>query len=296
MNNITMNVRKIIIVPIIFGLIFTMGFNGFLLILGKTEIIGSFMNFYNRATVDSFPTYTVIALVLSGICQLLAALLFIAALFKTEFLLIREAKTVKWGILAAIFSLTLYGFAVRMISNHQAAANIFFYEGFLYFFLWYVERQTAAVSHHNIFEKIKLLPIFLTMFYTMGQPGYNKLFNTSEVMGGYVNMFKDTFLAQLPGGIPLFIYILGVFELAVAVLILCSLLKREFLPEYDKTIFDIAMLVTITTFIMLAFGLNILMNYPGTTNLVFYAVVSLGFYGYAGSMAVKRKVSYSESD
>lgn len=121
----------------------------------------------------------------------------------------------------------------------------------------------------------------------MGQPGWNKLFNTSEVMGNYVRMFQESFLASLPGGIPPFIYLLGVCEVAVPLLMLMALVRREFLPLQNRTFLSWAMLVSMTTFIMLAFGLSVLVNYPGATNLIFYAIISLGLWLYMNPLEEK---------
>ena len=122
----------------------------------------------------------------------------------------------------------------------------------------------------------------------MGQPGFQKLFNSSKVMGQYVSMFQDSFLAQLPGGIPPFIYLLGLLEFSVPLLLLVSAVKREWLPSRPQTFFSWAMLISITTFIMLAFGLGVLLNFPGSTNLIFYAIISLGFYTYTQANKEKR--------
>lgn len=277
----TTHIRQVILLPIIVGLIFSMGIDAALLLQGKSETIHLFMNYYNNRPAVEFPGYATGSLMISAIFQLITVILCVISLIKLEFLLNSGAKFLKLGLLAAIVSLAFYGFSVRMISSHQASANLFFYGAFLYFVLWYVERQTGVSNPNCLFNKIKLLPIFFVIFYTMGQPGYNKLFDTDTVMGPYLNMFKDTFLAQLPGGIPPFIYFLGVCEFIVPILLIVSVVKGEFLPERKKLFFDISMFITVATFIMLAFGLKILLNYPGSTNLVFYAIVTLGFYAYA---------------
>lgn len=278
-----LQIQSIISIPVTIGLIFSTGFFGFQLVQGDATIVSTFMNFYNRQPVEVFPSFVTPVLMFTGFLMLVSAVLLTGALFKREFCLNKEANLLKWGVFSAIFSFTLYGFAVRMISNHQAAANLFFYVGILYFFLWFIEKETREFQKNTFFNQVKLLPIFLMMLYTMGQPGFQKLFNTSKVMGNYTAMFQDSFLAQMPGGIPPFIYLLGILEFAVPILILVSLAKREFLSSQPKPFFNWAMFVSVTTFIMLAFGLAVLLNFPGSTNLIFYAVISLGFYVYAKS-------------
>lgn len=273
-------VKQIIALPIIVGLMISMGINGFFLVQGKAEIVNLFMNFYNGRPVSEFPSYTTMVLILSGALQLFGLFLLITSLIKREFLPENRATFLKWGTLMGAFSWSLYGFVLRMISNHSGAANLFFFLGMIYLFLWFVEKREKVEVRNSIFDHIKLLPIIFTMTYTMGQPGYNKLFQTADVMGFYVTMFQDSFLAKLPGGIPPFIYLLGILEIAVPILLLIGLVRCEFIASRPKTFLGWGMIVGISTFIMLSFGMSILLNFPGATNLVFYAIVSLGFWLY----------------
>ena len=190
------SVSKLIIVPIIVGLIFTMLINGVALIFGGLESASMFVNFYNRTKIEILPFYSSLTMFVVAVLQVVCALLLTASVLKKEFVFTKETNLLKWGLLAGILSVVLYGFMTRMISNHQGAANLFFYTGILYFTLWYVEKR--SVDSHPLFEKIKLLPIFFTLFFTMGQPGFNKIFDSAKVIPNYENMFKDSFLAQLP--------------------------------------------------------------------------------------------------
>lgn len=272
-----LKVSNFITLPIAVGLIISMAINGIQLVQGNPEIIAKFMNFYSRDIQIDFPFYSNAVMVLTGALQLLTALLLAISLVRFEFLPDKKSTFFKWGIFMGILSLMTYGFAVRMISNHQAAANMFFYMAFLYFLLRYVEKN--SISEESVFDKIKLLPIFVTLIYTMGQPGFQKIFNPSAVIPNYVQMFDGSILSQMPGGIPPFIYFLGAMELSVPIILLVSLLKLEFLKD-SKCLFSIASFIAIATFIMLNFGLSILINYPGATNLIFYAISTLWLYYY----------------
>ncbi len=267
------------LLPITVGLIMTMFINGTALLTGGHEMSATFMNFYNKRAAGVLPAYSTFVMLATAVVQLTSSILLVWALVKRFLQGDRSGALLKWGIWMALVSVVLYGFATRMISNHQAAANLFYYTGLLYVLLWYVERQSTGRGQR--FAQVKLLPMFFTLLYTMGQPGIQKLFFADEVVPKYVMMFKDTFLAQLPGGIPPFIYMLGVFETLVAVLVVVSLVRLEFLPTRSKTTLSLALLLGSLTFIMLTFGLSILLNYPGATNLVFYAVFCLFFYIYA---------------
>lgn len=266
------------VLPIVVGLILSMVIYGVQLVpLGEDTLV-KFMNFYTPKVKTDLPTYSGALMRLTGALQLLAAALLALGLFKGEFLLHRQTPWLKWGILTAIFAVTLYGFAVRMISNHQAAAAFYFYSGLLYIFLWYIERHGQQGS--ALFEKLKTLPIFLIMLYTMGQPGMQKLFNSAQMVPYYVQMFEGSFLAGMPGGIPPFIYFLGFMEMLVPVLLVVSLVKGEFLGQGQKVFFSLACFVGISTFIMLSFGLTTLLNMPGAANLIYYAIFTLWFYYY----------------
>lgn len=277
MNNL--RTSNFITLPIIIGLILSTLINGITLLLGGSERITQFINFYNRQNVTEFPSYLSAMLLLFAVSFVVAGVFLVIALAKGEFIPQRKANFLQWGIFSAIVGVTLYGFSVRMISNHQAAANLYFYFGLLYFFLWYVENN--ASQRNSVLEKIKLLPIFAILIYTMGQPGLQKILNATEVMPRYVNMFKDSVLASMPGGIEPMIYFLGIAETIVPILLIVALLRKEFLPNMTKTYFGWGLLVSAFTFVILSFGLGVILNLPGATNLVFYAIFTLGFYAYA---------------
>lgn len=276
-----LQLRQIITIPIIVGLMISMGINGYHLIQGNPETVSLFMNFYNRTPTADLPGYSMALLMLTGVLQIASALLLIGSIVKGEWQLDNDRATLLcWGLFVGATAITLYGLGVRLISNHQAAANLFYYLGAIYLVLWFVESRSHKPSEHTLLDHIKLLPIIITMIYTMGQPGWQKLINTSEVMGHYVHMFDGSILAQMPGGIPPFIYILGVLEAAVAILLIIALVKREFVAGRKPTFLYLGMLVSATTFVMLAFGLSVLVNFPGATNLIFYSIVTLGLWLY----------------
>lgn len=278
-------ISNIITLPIVVGLIISMSINGIILIQDKHDTIGKFLNFYSRDSTTEFSFYIKATMVVTGLLQFMTSIVLLLGIAKLEFLTNKNSKFLKSGLLTGIFSLTTYGFAVRMISNHQAAANLFFYLAFLYLLLWHVEQYST--SEMSFFNKIKQLPIFITLMFTMGQPGFQKLFNSSAVIPNYVKMFEGSILSKMPGGIPPFIYFLGLMEFSVPIILLISLMRKEFLKENSKPFFSIGAFITITTFVMLNFGLSILINYPGATNLILYAISTLWFYYYVTEKKTK---------
>jgi hypothetical protein len=274
-----LKIRSLILFPVIIGLIFTMAINGCVLLTGSETTHLEFLNHYNRKPVPDYPSYYTFLMYGNAILQIAAAILLAISLFNREYLVGKNAFFLKWGIFSGILSVSIYGFMVRVISNHGAAANLYFYAGFLYLLLWLVEQRKFNVRS-DLFKKIKVLPIYFILFYTMGFTGWQKLFNSEVVMGGYVNIFKNSFLSKLPGGITPFIYFLGILEISVPLLLVMSLFKKEFLLDKRTRFLDVSLFVSVTTFILLCFGLSVVMNYPGATNLVFYALLTLGAYSY----------------
>lgn len=273
------NISSIILIPISMVLIFSMFINGLTVIIGGAPAHLEYLNFYNRSMLDSYPTSYSMLFYVTGILQLIGSVVILISLLRKEYLESKNALIFKWGVLTCIFSVVIYGFMVRQISNHGAAANLYFYACLLYLCLWTVEKRKVNIVTRKFFY-LKVIPIYLILAYTMGFPGFQKLFNPEKVMGNYVNLFKDSFLSKLPGGIEPTIYFLGIIEIAVPVLILISLIRREFVPGSNNIFLQFSILTSICTFIMLCFGLSLIMNYQGATNLVFYAIFTLGLFYY----------------
>ncbi|WP_292009467.1 hypothetical protein [Chryseobacterium sp.] len=272
-------INSYITLPIYIGLIFTMLINGWNFFTGDQVTFLKYLNIYNNSPLDSYPSYFSSLFYLTGIAQIISAIILIYALIKKHFLKSPSSSLLKWGILLSLFSVSIFGCMLRIISNHGGSANLYFYLCILYFLLWYTEKY-ASESQNTVFQQIKLFPVYFSLFYTMGLPGWQKLVNTSEVMGKYIRMFSTSFLGQLPGGVAPFIYFLGTLEIIVPILLIVSLFKGEYNPQKRSLFLNMALLISICTFIMLSFGLSVLVNYPGSTNLVFYAILSLGLYQY----------------
>lgn len=266
-------------VPIIVGVILSTLINGIHVLGGGNAKINQFLNFYSQNAWAQHPSYLSVMMLLFAVACMVCAVLLTVGLVKFEFLPGRASPLLKWGLFSAIVGILFYGFSTRLISNHQAAANLYYFFGLLYFLLWYVERRSS--QNTRVFDKVKTLPIFVLMMYTMGLPGFNKLINADTVMPVYVNMFKDSILAKTPGGVKPMMYFLGVCESVVPLLLLVGLVRKEFFPATDKKFFELGAMLNIATFIMLSFGMTVILNFPGTTNLIFYAIFTLGLYRYA---------------
>lgn len=282
------NLKSLLLIPIGIGLIFTMFINGWILLTGSNLIHLEYLNFYNRSAIEEYPSYFTIVMYFTAVLQLTASVLLSISFIQKEFTSDKNATFFKWGIFLCILSVVLYGYMVRVLSNHGAAASLYFYAVLLYFCLSYTERRKTNLNS-GLFTKIKTLPIYFMLFYTMGFPGWQKIVNSEKVMGNYKQLFSDSFLSKMPGGIEPLIYFLGILEITVPVLLVISLVKKEFLPGKSMYFTSLSLIVSVSTFIILSFGLSVVMNYPGASNLVFYAIFTLALYVYISDTKNKTK-------
>lgn len=239
------------------------------LLFGDGDRLLSYLNFLAKEPKKDLTSLYSILLRSVSVMGFISAGLFLLSLIKEIFQVGSQYKFLQYAIFMAIITTVLYGALVRIYSNQQAAANLFFFSSLLYlFFDWLNNRVEQPIS---FLKNIYLLPWYAMLFYTMGVPGWAKIFGGSTVQIRYTEMFKNNFIASLPGGTSAMIILLGILELAVPILICISLVKREFLGGTQFWL-KLAMGITILTFTMLSFGLAILFNFAGSSNLIFYSI------------------------
>jgi hypothetical protein len=85
----------------------------------------------------------------------------------------------------------------------------------------------------------------------------------------FVAQFSETFIATFPG-VNVAYLILGVMEIAVAVILVISVITLEFTPKRPKTFLLLAIALSALTFGFLGFGQNLTSNFDGAANLFFY--------------------------
>lgn len=242
------------------------------MLFGNEQKILSYLNVNSREPLSTVAPLYKPLMKCVGILAISACILFLVSLIKREVLTERNNYTVlKWAVFAAILSVVFYGGLVRSISNQQGSAILFFFSALLYLLFWYLEKKNKGTSNKTL-NNLCLLPLYLLLLYTMGLPGWAKIFGGTEVTAKYNDMFKDTFIALLPGGTPMMILVLGILELLVPLLLLVSLLKGEFRKSAEKKWLSWSLVLTVLTFTMLCFGLTILFNFAGSVNLAFYAL------------------------
>lgn len=269
--NVDLNLLGISIV-IIWLFAFVM-IHAFGLLTSEEAQILKYQNIVSKEPTGYMSKNIFLAFRLVGLLLLSSGLIFLCSFVKMEFKKLHNAVLLKWGILMAIISGMLYGALMRIVGNQQGAALLFFFDMLLYLLLFFIEQYNQKIN--TFFRSFMLFPLYLILFYTMGLPGWAKLFGGPMVIERYVMMFKNSFVTDLPGGTPLLIYGLGVLEMLVPLFLIISLLKLEFKVSSKKTWLNYAMLMSIFTFGILCFGLAILYNFAGSVNLVFYPIFTL---------------------
>jgi len=136
------------------------------------------------------------------------------------------------------------------------------------------DKPYAVVGQGTIFDGIAywvtLAGIYLMVGGLMFYSGKEKIFtDNGNAPQGIKDQFKGTFITHFPG-VDTAWFILGVLEFGVFVLLLCSLIRLEFLPHKDKSILQVGLSVALLTFACLSFGQTVTRNFEGTASLYTY--------------------------
>lgn len=272
MMNIKIDIPRIAMLIVSMLWLFFMGLNAWNLLDTSHEGLLAYLNIASREPVTTLADMQLMLLRVIGIVNGLAVVILVFAVLKLEVFQLNGRLTfLRWGLFAVLVSLVLFGGLLRFAANQQGAALLFFATSLLYLLIESCVSVQVLTDDKHWAGQINL-PLYLMLFYTMGLPGYAKLFNAPTVLPRYEKMFSGSLIAQMPGGTAAMIQLMGILELIVALLILISLLKGEFKLYASKTYLRSALFLAIVTFSMLCFGLLVINNYQGALNLVFYAV------------------------
>lgn len=275
----SINLSKWILAPVFLALIYSLFYLGSVILIGDSSIIGSkFISIKEGKPLIVNTSFLFdLLLPIVGLLAIISSIFLIIGLIKKEFIFSNKSQFIQCGLFFSILTISVYGIGVRIISDHILAGTLFFFTSILFLLLKLVQHQ--SVDRVRGLKSLQWLPILLMIIYTMGFTGYQKIFNSNLVIPNYEKMFEDTVFAQIPEGIPTLIYILGIFELAAAILALISLVKGEFLSTSSKTFLKWSLFVTVSTFFQLSIGLFTIVNIPGAVNLLLYAIfTSFIFY------------------
>ena len=119
---------------------------------------------------------------------------------------------------------------------------------------------------------VKYFAIYFLLFNVMGLGSLSKL--QGLLAGGgappwLAQMFEGTIVATFPG-VNIAWWLIALVEGLVAVLVIVSIVRLEFLPERRKSWLILALSVSLVTFAMLAFGQNLVENHESVASLYTY--------------------------
>lgn len=119
---------------------------------------------------------------------------------------------------------------------------------------------------------VRYLAIYLLFGLTMGLSSISKL--TDPVPEWFTEQFKATFVNTFPG-LSAAWRIAGILEIAVALILVVSVVMLEFLHKRSKPVLKLGLGLAALTFTMLSIGQNISFQLAGAATLFFYFASAL---------------------
>jgi hypothetical protein len=114
---------------------------------------------------------------------------------------------------------------------------------------------------------VRYAAIYMMFGLTMGISSWEKL--TGGVPDWFSEQFGDTFVAGVPG-LAFSWKLAGILEVAVAVVLVVSLVMLEVLPNRPKPWLKLSLGIAALTFVMLGVGQRITSEFEGAASLFFY--------------------------
>jgi hypothetical protein len=114
---------------------------------------------------------------------------------------------------------------------------------------------------------LRYVAIYLMFGLTMALSSVEKI--TGSAPEWFTGQFQETLVASFPG-LEVSWRLAGLLEVAVAVLIIASLVRLEFKPENPKPWLKASLGVAAITFMMLGVGQRISSEFGGAASLFFY--------------------------
>ncbi len=123
---------------------------------------------------------------------------------------------------------------------------------------------------------LMVLAIQLSMALLWFFAGWPKFFDQSYI-ASFEKGFANTFLPNLPGGMRLQVYFIGLIEMIAGILVVVSMVKREFI-SFEFRWMNLAFAVSAFCFLVLSFGLRLNNDFAGSANIFFYLGATAVFY------------------
>lgn len=116
----------------------------------------------------------------------------------------------------------------------------------------------------------KIVPIQLMYLTLFGFAGVQKFLNFGGTTAHFENIFKDTFVPSLPGGMALQVGFIAGVEVIIGLLFIISMLRKEFLPGACRVWIIIGLILSSLLLIHLSIGQRLMADYSGAANSFFY--------------------------
>jgi hypothetical protein len=135
-------------------------------------------------------------------------------------------------------------------------------------------KEFAVVGQGSLFDGaaywVTVIGIYLMVGGLMFYSGKEKLFDDNgNAPSAIQQQFQGSFLDKVPG-VDAAWTILGILEFGVALLLIASLIRLEFLPHRTKMFMQLALALALLTFACLAFGQTATKQFSGTASLYTY--------------------------
>jgi len=118
-------------------------------------------------------------------------------------------------------------------------------------------------------DDLKFIAIQLLILMTFGLASITK-WKSGGIPENFTNRFGETWMATLPGSLFIPFYSIVLFETAVALLMVASLIRMEWLGSSNKIFLKSGLILSLFIFVMLGYGLRLTGDFGGAANLFFY--------------------------
>ncbi|TVQ05548.1 MAG: hypothetical protein EA359_02950 [Balneolaceae bacterium] len=118
-------------------------------------------------------------------------------------------------------------------------------------------------------ENLKFIAINLLYIATFGLASLRK-WQTGGVPDSFRDQFSESWLAVLPGDLALPYYTIAILETLITILFIFSMFFKEWQVTGKKTFMTSGLILSLFTFVILAYGLRLTGQFQGTANAFFY--------------------------
>lgn len=158
------------------------------------------------------------------------------------------------------------------------------------------EPMTLASISESVAYWLSLFGVYLSVGYMMWSGAAEKLFAGSIAMPPpLAKTFGATWLGKLVG-VDLLWGTLGAIELVIALVMLASLVRGEFLPSRSKLLLQVSLAMSLALFGIMAFGQTIVANFAGTLSAYTYFGLTILVMALVANLPPNRALHWLERE